>query len=87
MTIQSASVAVLPARRAFKSQVDGDEDQREVLDVGKSYDGSKLVFRLLRLETWGEALMNLGYRRFGGPLSILDLVTSLEFAQRPCLSR
>ncbi|MBC8117517.1 MAG: methyltransferase domain-containing protein [Candidatus Saccharimonas sp.] len=40
------------------------------------------MFRLLRLETWGPSLMNLGYYSFGGPLSFLNLATNLELAQR-----
>lgn len=52
------------------------------LDVETSYDGSNVVFRLLRLDTWGPALMNLGYHRFRGPLAFLNVLANLEIAQR-----
>ena len=44
------------------------------LNVHTSYDGSNVVFRLLRMETWGPSLMNLGYHTFRGPLSFLNVV-------------
>lgn len=50
--------------------------------IETSYDGSNVVFRLLRLETWGPALMNLGYYRFPGPLAFLNWLANLELAQR-----
>lgn len=50
--------------------------------IQTSYDGSNVVFRLLRLETWGPALMNLGYYRFPWPLAFLNWVGNLELAQR-----
>lgn len=52
------------------------------LDVKSSYDGSNCVYRLLRMETWGPSLMNLGYYRFGGILSILNYGSNQELAQR-----
>ncbi len=52
------------------------------LNVRSSYDGSNVVFRLLRMETWGPSLMNLGYHRFRGPLAFLNLTSKLELAQR-----
>src|SRR5664279_2704657 len=57
------------------------------LNVHISYDGSNVVFRLLRMETWGPALMNLGYHRFRGPLSFLNLLANLEIAQRRLVHR
>jgi MPBQ/MSBQ methyltransferase len=50
--------------------------------VNASYDGSNVVFRMLRMETWGPALMNLGYYPFHGPLATLNVVVNLELAQR-----
>jgi MPBQ/MSBQ methyltransferase len=50
--------------------------------VHSSYDGSNVVFRLLRMETWGPALMNLGYYPFRGPLAMLNVAVNLELAQR-----
>src|SRR5262245_61929687 len=47
-----------------------------------SYDGSEPVFRLLRLETAGAALMNLGYFGLRGPLAVLNILRSLGKAQR-----
>ena len=51
-------------------------------DIAASYDGSNIVFRLLRLDTWGPTLMNLGYYRWTGPLSFLNLFGSMERSQR-----
>lgn len=50
--------------------------------VNTSYDGTHVVFRLLRLETWGPALMNLGYYPFTGPLASWNVLVNLELAQR-----
>lgn len=49
--------------------------------VQGSYDGSEVVFRLLRLETPGSALMNLGFFPIGGPLAMLNVLGSLGRAQ------
>lgn len=57
------------------------------LNVHTSYDGSNVVFRLLRMETWGPSLMNLGYHTFRGPLSFLNVVANLEMAQRRLVMR
>jgi len=62
--------------------VPADQDRGAPLNVQSSYDGSNVVFRLLRMETWGPALMNLGYHKFRGPLGFLNLVANLELAQR-----
>jgi MPBQ/MSBQ methyltransferase len=51
-------------------------------DPSISYDGSELIYRLLRLETWGSPLMNLGYFVFPWPLSPLNLLFPVEQAQR-----
>jgi SAM-dependent methyltransferase len=59
-----------------------DHQRVAPLNVQNSYDGSNVVFRLLRMETWGPALMNLGYHRFRGPLAFLNVVANLEMAQR-----
>jgi MPBQ/MSBQ methyltransferase len=50
--------------------------------VHASYDGSNVVFRLLRMDTWGPSLMNLGYYRFRRSLAFLNLFTNLGIAQR-----
>lgn len=63
-------------------------DQRVApLNVQTSYDGSNVVFRLLRMETWGPSLMNLGYYTFRGPLAFLNVVANLEMAQRRLVIR
>ena len=62
MAIPSAPIAVSRPRRAFQSEFDCNDDHSVPLDIGTSYDGSSVVFRLLRLETWGAALMNLGFQ-------------------------
>src|SRR5476651_2340690 len=59
-----------------------DDKQGRPQDVKSAYNGSNVVFRLLRLETWGPALMNLGFHRFRGPLSFLNWVANLELAQQ-----
>ncbi len=65
------------------------DDQLRVapVSVHRSYDGSNIVFRLLRMETWGPALMNLGYHTFRGPLAFLNLAANLELAQRRLVIR
>ena len=57
------------------------------LEVHTSYDGSNVVFRLLRMETWGPSLMNLGYYTFRGPLAFLNVVANMEIAQRRLVMR
>lgn len=52
------------------------------LNVAESYDGTNVVYRALRLETWGPTLLNLGYHRFGGGLSFLNLMSNMELAQQ-----
>lgn len=52
------------------------------LDIAAPYNGSNVVYRMLRLETWGPALLNLGYYSFSGPLAILNLAANQELAQR-----
>jgi MPBQ/MSBQ methyltransferase len=59
-----------------------DGERTRPLHVEASYDGSNVVFRLLRMETWGPALMNLGFHRFRGPFAFLNWVANLELAQR-----
>jgi len=59
-----------------------DHERIAPLNVKTSYDGSNVVFRMLRLETWGPALMNLGYHHFRGPLAFLNGMLNLELAQR-----
>lgn len=64
------------------------DHQRAVpLNVHSSYNGSNVVFRLLRMETWGPSLMNLGYHRFRGLLAALNVVANLELAQRRLVMR
>lgn len=59
-----------------------DPENMEDLDVESSYDGSNIVFHLLRLDTWGPGLMNLGFYEWTGPLGSLNLFANMEFAQR-----
>ena len=77
-----ASVAVVYINR---SRV--EDEGIEPLDVHTSYDGSNVVFRLLRLETWGPSLMNLGFFKFFGPLAFLNVGANLELAQRRLVMR
>jgi MPBQ/MSBQ methyltransferase len=51
-------------------------------DVQASYDGSNVVFRVLRIETWGGLLTNLGFHRFRHPFALLNLLSNQEEAQR-----
>jgi len=59
----------------------------DALNVQTSYDGSNVLFRLLRMDSWGPALMNLGYHRFHGRLSFCNIVANLEMAQRRLVMR
>ena len=52
------------------------------INVAESYDGTNVVFRALRLETWGPTLLNLGYYSFGGGLSFLNVMSNMELAQQ-----
>jgi MPBQ/MSBQ methyltransferase len=65
----------------------GDGDARTPLDVHAAYDGSNVLFRLLRMITWGPGLMNLGWFRFRGPLAILNLFINLEKTQRSLVEK
>jgi cyclopropane fatty-acyl-phospholipid synthase-like methyltransferase len=56
--------------------------ESEPQDVHAAYDGSNVLFRLLRMITWGPGLMNLGYFRFRGPFAFLNLIVNLEKTQR-----
>jgi ubiquinone/menaquinone biosynthesis C-methylase UbiE len=56
--------------------------ETEPQDVHAAYDGSNVLFRLLRMITWGPGLMNLGYFRFRGPFAFLNLFVNLEKTQR-----
>jgi MPBQ/MSBQ methyltransferase len=77
----SSNVAAL--RLAGSDLIPAIDDERIApADVQASYNGSNAVFRLLRMETWGPSLMNLGYYRFRRPLLLLNLLTNMELAQR-----
>lgn len=52
-----------------------------------SYDGSQEVYRLMRLDTWGSPLMNLGYFPYWGPLALLNVLAPLEKAQHRMVLR
>ncbi len=60
---------------------------RPAQDVHAAYDGSNVLFNLLRLITWGPGLMNLGYFRFRGPFAFLNLLVNLEKTQRELVQR
>ena len=60
----------------------GNTQGTEPQDVHAAYDGSNVLFRLLRMITWGPGLMNLGYFRFRGPFAFLNLIVNLEKTQR-----
>lgn len=78
------SVATSPAISfEFPGLVPGSPAETPAdVDVQSSYDGSNVVFRLLRMESWGPALMNLGSHTFRGPLAFLNVLANLELAQR-----
>lgn len=77
----AAELALSPLPPPIVQPVANDEEC-DALEVESSYDGSHAVFRLLRMETWGPALMNLGIYRFRGPLSFLNVAANMELAQR-----
>jgi MPBQ/MSBQ methyltransferase len=56
-------------------------------EVHSSYDGSNIVFRVLRLSSWGPVLMNLGWFAFRGPLSFANIALNLSKAQRRLVMR
>jgi len=56
-------------------------------DVHAAYDGSNVLFRLLRMISWGPGLMNLGYFRFRGPFAFLNLLINLENTQRKLVAK
>ena len=58
------------------------ESQHRAINVAESYDGTNVVFRALRLATWGPTLLNLGYYTFGGSLSVLNVMSNMELAQQ-----
>jgi ubiquinone/menaquinone biosynthesis C-methylase UbiE len=64
-----------------------DQDRVAPLDVQASYDGSNVVFRVLRMETWGALLMNLGYYRFRHPFVLLNLLSNHELAQQRLVTK
>lgn len=57
----SIQPAIDPAPPASKS----------LTEIERTYDGSEIVFRLMRMETTGSTLMNLGYFRIAGRLGFL----------------
>jgi ubiquinone/menaquinone biosynthesis C-methylase UbiE len=59
-----------------------DLDRVAPRNVQASYDGSNVVFRVLRIETWGDLLTNLGYHKFRHPFVLLNLLSNHERAQR-----
>jgi len=63
------------------STVDDASQDFQSPDVHSAYDGSNVLFRLLRMTSWGPGLMNLGYFTFRGPLAPLNLVVNLEATQ------
>ncbi|HET6424872.1 MAG TPA: methyltransferase domain-containing protein [Planctomycetaceae bacterium] len=56
-------------------------------NVHASYNGSNVVYRLLRMETWGPALLNLGDYPFRWPFASLNVAVNLEWAQRRLVMR
>lgn len=82
MTIatESTETAITKAdqRQDAPPKVPASRDPSQIL---ASYDGSKALFRLLRLSEWGPVLMNLGYYRYRWPFGILNHI-SPEAAQR-----
>ena len=72
-----------PGTGLADASVSSTHDRQAVpLNPETCYDGSNPIFRLLRLETWGSPLMNLGYFRFRGPFAFLNVLAKLERAQR-----
>src|SRR4051794_12304920 len=84
MQIETMATQLISTSKVPQSYLVADRDtaQVESKDVLSSYDGSNVVFRLMRMETWGPALLNLGYYPFSGPLGVLNLFANCEQAQR-----
>lgn len=51
-------------------------------EVHVSYNGSNVVFRVLRLSSWGPVLMNLGWFVIPCPLAVFNLSFNLSKTQR-----
>src|SRR5690348_13032299 len=62
--------------------IDSESPDVASLNVAESYDGTNVVYRALRLETWGPTLLNLGYYSFGGAFSFLNVMSNMELAQQ-----
>jgi cyclopropane fatty-acyl-phospholipid synthase-like methyltransferase len=73
------TLAVAPELKATPVR---DRKESPSVDVHSAYDGSNVVFRLLRMTSWGPGLMNLGYYRFRGWLAFVNLLGDLEKAQQ-----
>ena len=77
------SLEVLPARLLNDSLISRVAAEPAVeQDVTASYDGSNVMFRLLRLGSWGPGLMNLGYHKYRGALRFMNIAANLERSQR-----
>ena len=74
----------LPSHLCEEKQINDRSQipQNHRRNVSASYDGSNVVYRLLRMESWGPALMNLGFYRFKGWFALLNFLFNMEFAQR-----
>ena len=63
------------------------DESRPSPDVHAAYDGSNVLFHLLRMTTWGPGLMNLGWFRFRGPLAWANLLVNLELTQQTLVKK
>lgn len=63
------------------------EEAVTIANPSESYDGSRAIYRLLRLAACGSPLMNLGYFGFRGPLGFLNVLSPMDIAQRRLVTR
>lgn len=78
------SASPAPLVMALPTENAAGSDTRELTssDIATSYNGSNIVYRLLRIEGWGPTLLNLGYFPWKGPLGFLNTLINLEKAQQ-----
>ena len=79
MSVQTASLTMTLPR---PSSAPPEARELTSSDIATSYDGSSIVYRLMRIEGWGPTLLNLGYFPWRGPLGFLNCLLNLEQAQQ-----
>ena len=68
---EEGKTSAMTAGTTVQGPTTSDEFRPE-LDVHAAYDGSNVLFHLLRMTTWGPGLMNLGWFRFRGPFAWMN---------------